>query len=188
MKFSDEENKLILMARHEMLVSDFGAHVEMAMEPMVASVLSRLAPDEIRLAASTAVPLFLLDIEVAQLENLILAAEKVNWKEGCSYDGEKYSPTQQAIAKENEYLIVNRWAAARESSIATRITYALSESMQDFLCECTLHQIKQAARMGYVFGKLSVPPHYFHQAGVSVHLTSSQRDALAIASSIKTKR
>lgn len=188
MNFGDEENKLILMARHELLVRDFGAHVEMAMEPIAAAVISRLAEGELRLAASTAVPLFLLDIEATQLENLILAAEKINWKDGCAYDGTKYTPTQEVIVKENEYLIVNRWAAARESSLATRITYALSESMQVFLRECTLNQIQKAARMGYVFGKLSVPPHYFHQAGVAVHLTSTQRDALAIASSITTKR
>lgn len=188
MRFGDEENKLILLERHRLLVNDFGAHVEMAMDPITASVISGLREDEICLAASTAIPLFVLDIERSQLENLIAASVNVKWVEGCTHLGEKMTPLQAAICKENEYLIVNRWAAARESSVATRISYAMTEKMKRFLNECTLQQIRLASRMGYVFGKLSVPAQYFYQAAVASHLTSCQRDALAISAGISSRR
>lgn len=143
-----------------------------------AAVLRKLNEEEVRRAASTCIPLFTLSVEDYGLKNIL---DERNGRDPSQAE----VPVGDATYRENEDLLLNRWAVSRLSDARSRMRYSMSTSTATFLLRSTVADLRKIAGSGLSLCRLQVRPQYLWQAGKTRHLGDVQRDSLALSSNTK---
>ncbi len=183
----NEENLILLAGRVKALSEDYGSYCELNMSDEMAIAIAGLTPENVRLASSAVVPIFKMGVDATVLERLVdgLMLDRSDANNAVVEIRSKKRPGLHAlITYENEFLLMNRWAAAREGGIRTKILYAMSDKMIRLLRTLSQSEVRSVARSGYVFAHLNTRPGYFYQAQKCDHVVARQLDNLAIASTI----
>lgn len=181
----NEENLVLLAGRVKALSEDYGSYCELNMSDEMAIALAGLSPENVRLAASAVVPIFKLGVDPTVLERLVdgLMLDRSDVSNSVTEIRSKKRPIlHELITFENEFILMNRWAAAREGGIRTKILYAMSDKMIRLLRSLNQTEVRTVARSGYVLAHLNARPGYFYQAQKCDHVVARQLDNLAIAS------
>lgn len=183
----EEENFELLMGRMLALANDYGAHCELSMSDEMAVAVACLTPGGIRVAASDVFPIFKLALDANGLERLLLTLKEGGADvrdELAAQRRSKRKLLHELIVCENEHILMNRWAAAREGGIRTKIVYCMSDKLIRVLRSMTQKDVRLVASSGYVLAQHNTRPGFFYQACNCPHVVAKQIDNLAIASSI----
>jgi len=164
-----EENRKLL-TRRGAWVKTHGHGLALGMDVDTTAVLHALSPAEIERACDAVNPIFGLAVDEVALANLA----KADPMEAID------DQSAELIASENEDVLFNRWAAAREDEVQAKIVFGLSGRMIAWLRSATLADLRVVARSGHVCIRIAARPSYLWHAGKTEHLSQSQRTGLAI--------
>lgn len=89
----------------------------------------------------------------------------------------------QFIEEENEFMLLNRWSAARMSALYCQCVLGMSVRLTEALREATVTEVQKAARLGLSLVSLACRPRYFFHAGLNFSLQRSNRTVLAVCGS-----
>lgn len=176
-----EENLNAITRRWLLVNEEKHSQFEFGMDGETASVLRDVDLEEARAASLTTIPLFVLTVDESSLKNLLV----VNQTTPSAVH--RCPDLLLQIKEENEELLLNRWAAAREDDIQAKLRYCLSSSTISWLRNTTVSEIRKIAGIGHSIARMHVRPSYLYQAAKGAHLSDVQRDTLALAS-ITTSR
>ena len=173
-----EENVAALLRRWRLVCQDEKSRFDVNLDFDTTAVLRAMTEEEVRLAASTLVPLFGLSVDDYGLKNIL---EERNGRELSQVELKRADETFM----ENEDFLLNLWSAPRLSDNRSRIRYALSPGTAMFLTRATIGDLRKIAGNGHSLCSLQVRPQYLWQAGKAKHLGDAQRDSMAFSANKK---
>lgn len=164
-----EENLNLLRRRHGWLERG-GSNILVGMDEAASSVVRSLTVDSISRVADSAAPLFGLSLDRGGLENLSKA-------QPCSFPSRDL---EEFVTQENEEVLANRWAAVQADEIQAKLSYGLTQPTVEWLRRATWGEISRVIRSGHQCVRFVIKPQYLWQAAKCLHLTQTQRTALAL--------
>lgn len=172
-----EENTRLLQGRWAWLRACALDGERLGMDPEAVELICSLDERQVARAADCAAPLFAL----AHDDEVILQAlvqEGVGQPPFAARDA-----LDSFIEQENEFMLLNRWSAARMSPVYCQCVLGMSVRLTEAFREATVTQVQKASRMGLRLVGLACRPRYFFHAGLNFGLQRSNRTVLAVCGS-----
>lgn len=172
-----EENTKLLHGRWAWLCASVRDGTRLGMDPEATELIRSLDEQQMARAADCAAPLFTL----APHDDMVV--QLLAGRAGASAVPAPGDALDRFIAQENEFMLLNRWSAARMSPLYCRCVLGMSIRLSEAFRQATVSEVQKAAHMGIRLVRLACRPRYFFHAGRNVGLQRSSRTALAVCSS-----